>query len=53
MECFITRTDNYDKGIQTDAIYLDYSKCFDTVVHSKVIFLNLVNIVSKDLLHSI
>ncbi len=38
IKCFNTWTNNYDKGIQTDVIYLDYSKCFDTVVHSKLMF---------------
>lgn len=29
------KTDNFDEGIHTDVIYLDYSKCFHSVVHSK------------------
>ncbi len=38
IECFNTWTDIYDKGIQTDVIYLGYSKCFDLVVHIKLMF---------------
>ena len=28
----------YDKGNHTDVIYLDYSKCLDTIVHIKLMF---------------
>ena len=38
LECLDKWTENFDKGIQTDIIYLDYSKCFDSVVHSKLLF---------------
>ncbi len=38
IECFNTWTEYYDKGIQTDVIYLDFSKCLDTVIHSKLMF---------------
>ena len=38
IECLDKWTENYDRGIQTDVIYLDYSKCFDSVVHSKLLY---------------
>ena len=46
LECLDKWTNNFDKGsstntnkgCQTDVIYLDYSKCFDTVVHSKLLY---------------
>ena len=37
LECLDKWTQNFDNGFQTDVIYLDYSKCFDTVCHSKLI----------------
>jgi hypothetical protein len=37
IECLDKWTKNYDKGCQSDVIYLDYSKCFDSVVHSKLL----------------
>ena len=38
LECLDKWTKNFDDGKQTDIIYLDYSKCFDTVCHSKLLF---------------
>ena len=38
LECLDKWTQNFDNKYQTDVIYLDYSKCFDTVVHSKLLF---------------
>ena len=38
LECLEKWTSNFDQGFQTDVIYLDYSKCFDTVVHSKLLY---------------
>ncbi len=35
------RTENFDKGVQTDIIYLDYSKCFDSSVHGKLMYISL------------
>ena len=37
LECLDKWTKNFDSGIQTDILYLDYSKCFDTVCHSKLL----------------
>ena len=37
LECLDDWTSNFDKGIGTDIIYLDYSKCFDKVCHSKLL----------------
>jgi hypothetical protein len=37
VECLDRWTNNYDKALQTDIVYLDYSKCFDSVVHSKLL----------------
>ena len=37
LECLEDWSLNFDRGVQTDIIYLDYSKCFDTVVHSKLL----------------
>ena len=38
IECLDNWTRSFDNGNQTEVIYLDYSKCFDTVVHSKLLF---------------
>ena len=38
LECLDKWTKNFDDGRQTDIIYLDYSKCFDTVCHSKLVY---------------
>jgi len=38
LECLDDWTSNFDKGISTDIIYLDYSKCFDKVCHSKLLY---------------
>jgi len=38
LECLNDWTRNYDNGICTDVIYLDYSKCFDKVCHSKLLY---------------
>ena len=38
IECMNDWTLNFDKGVNTDVIYLDYSKCFDTVCHSKLLY---------------
>ena len=38
IECLDKWTMNFDRGLQTDIVYLDYSKCFDSVVHSKLLF---------------
>ena len=38
VECLDHWTSNFDQGLQTDVIYLDYSKCFDTVSHKKLLF---------------
>ena len=37
-ECMDVWTSNFDKRLSTDIIYLDYSKCFDTVCHSKLLY---------------
>ena len=37
LECMDAWTLNMDKGLSTDVIYLDYSKCFDTVCHNKLL----------------
>ena len=38
LECLDKWSSNFDKGHQTDIIYLDYSKCFDSVCHSKLLY---------------
>ena len=38
IECLDDWTSSFDRAVQTDIIYLDYSKCFDSVVHSKLLF---------------
>ena len=38
LECLDGWTKKFDDGRQTDIIYLDYSKCFDTVCHSKLVY---------------
>ena len=38
IECINDWTFNYDNGTATDVIYLDYSKCFDKVCHSKLLY---------------
>ena len=38
LECLDKWTKNFDDGRQADIIYLDYSKCFDTVCHSKLVY---------------
>ena len=38
IECMNEWSLNFDKGLATDVIYLDYSKCFDTVCHSKLLY---------------
>ena len=38
IECMDSWTKNFDIGVQTDVLYLDYSKCFDSVSHTKLIF---------------
>ena len=42
LECLNDWTRNYDNNLSTDIIYLDYSKCFDKVCHSKLL-LKLTN----------
>lgn len=37
LECLNNWSLNFDKKLNTDIIYLDYSKCFDTVCHSKLL----------------
>ena len=38
LECLNDWTFNFDKNSCTDVVYLDYSKCFDKVCHSKLMF---------------
>lgn len=38
LECLDDWTADFDKKVSTDIIYLDYSKCFDKVCHSKLLF---------------
>ena len=38
LECLDNWTANFDRGHQTEVIYLDYSKCFDTVSHPKLLY---------------
>ena len=38
LECMNLWTLNFDSKLATDIIYLDYSKCFDTVCHSKLLY---------------
>ena len=38
LECMNLWTLNFDTKVATDVIYLDYSKCFDTVCHSKLLY---------------
>ena len=38
LECMNLWTLNFDKKLSTDVIYLDYSKCFDSVCHSKFLY---------------
>jgi len=38
IHCLDDWTRNVDNAVQTDVIYLDYSKCFDSVVHSKLLY---------------
>ena len=33
IECLIDWTENYDNGKETDIIYLDFSKAFDSIRH--------------------
>jgi hypothetical protein len=37
LECLNDWTYNFDSKMATDVIYLDYSKCFDKVCHSKLL----------------
>ena len=49
IECLDNWTKCFDMGLQTDVVYLDYSKCFDSVVHSKLLYklANLYGIVDS------
>jgi hypothetical protein len=38
LECLNDWSLNFDKGVATNIIYLDYSKCFDTVCHNKLLY---------------
>ena len=38
IECLNDWTLNFDNGICTNVIYLDYAKCFDSVCHSKLLY---------------
>ena len=38
LRCMNDWTLNFDDGKQTDVIYLDYSKCFDSVCHNKLLY---------------
>ena len=37
LECLNDWTLNFDEGVQTDIIYLDFSKAFDTVPHKRLL----------------
>ena len=37
LECLDDWTDSFEKGLVTDILYFDFSKAFDSVVHSKLI----------------
>ena len=37
LSCLEEWTRNFDNGFQTDVVYLDFSKCFDTVSHEKLL----------------
>ena len=38
LNCLDKWTKNFDHGLETDVIYLDFQKCFDSVSHSKLLF---------------
>jgi len=38
IECLDDWTRNFDNGVSTDIVYLDYSKCFDKVCHNKLLY---------------
>ncbi len=38
LQCYDDWSDSYDRGEQTDIIYLDFAKAFDKVSHRKLIF---------------
>ena len=38
VKCVDDWSSNLDEGIQTDVIYLDFSKCFNSVSHQKLLF---------------